>query len=92
MRDSSPPEHLFLGTREVGCGKVSCEGGAGETRGLEQSTLLGSSVACTAAGDREEYNDIGTAHIIARSGWDVDMGRYTPRRRDGEFITTLVYR
>ncbi len=53
MRDSSSPECLFPGTREVGRGKVSCEGGAGETRGLEQSTLLWSSVACTAVGDRE---------------------------------------
>ncbi len=51
MSDSSSPERLFPGTREVGRGKVSCEGGAGETRGLEQSTLL----ACTAAGDNEEY-------------------------------------
>ncbi len=39
---------------------MSCEGGAGETCGVEQSTLLGSSVACTAAGDREEHTDIGT--------------------------------
>ncbi len=64
VRDSSSPERLFPGTMEVGHGKVSCEGGAGETRGLEQSTLLGSSVACTAAGDREEYIDIGTVHVV----------------------------
>ncbi len=65
MRDSSSSESLFPGTREVGRGKVSCEGGAGETGGLEQSTLLGSSVVCTAAGDREEYNDIGTVQLVA---------------------------
>ncbi len=33
----------------MGCGKVSREGGAGETCGLEQNMLLGSSVSCTAA-------------------------------------------
>ncbi len=33
-------QRLFPGTREVGCGKVSCEGGAVETRGREQGRLL----------------------------------------------------
>ncbi len=38
VRCLSSLDRLFPGTREVGHGNVSCEGG---TRGLEQSTLLG---------------------------------------------------
>ncbi len=63
MRDSSSPERLFPGTREVGRGKVSCEGGAGDTRGLEQSTIL----ACTAARDREEYRIVARMEAVENS-------------------------
>ncbi len=63
VRDSPSPERLFPGRREVGRGKVSCEGGAGETCGLEQSTIL----ACTAAGDREEYRTVARMEAVENS-------------------------